>query len=60
MIATEGEMKKVSWSSRKEIMSSTLVVIITVAIMALLLMAVDLGFSYLFYEIGVLKVFKLS
>jgi len=60
MIATEGEMKKVSWSSRKEIISSTVVVIITVAVMALLLMAVDLGFSYLFYEIGVLKVFKLS
>jgi len=60
MIATEGEMKKVSWSSRKEIMSSTLVVIITVAVMALLLMFVDLGFSWLFYEIGVLKVFELS
>ena len=60
MIATEGEMKKVSWSSRKEIMSSTLVVIITVFIMALLLMFVDLFFSWLFYEIGVLKVFELS
>ena len=60
MIATEGEMKKVSWSSRKEIMSSTLVVIITVFIMSLLLMFVDLGFSWLFYKIGVLKIFDLS
>ena len=60
MIATEGEMKKVSWSSRKEIVSSTIVVIITVIIMAILLMVVDVVFSFLLYEIGVLKVFSLS
>ncbi len=60
MIATEGEMKKVSWSSRKEIISSTVVVIVTVAVMSLLLMGVDVGFSWLFHKIGVLKVFDLS
>ena len=60
MIATEGEMKKVSWSSRKEIISSTIVVIVTVIIMAVLLMVIDVAFSFLFYRIGVLKVFSLS
>lgn len=32
LIAAEGEIKKVSWSSRKEIISSTTVVIVVVAI----------------------------
>lgn len=56
MIATEGEMKKVSWSTKKEIISSTKVVIVTVLIMAVLLAAVDVGFAELFKAIGVLKV----
>ena len=56
MIATEGEMKKVSWSSRKEVISSTKVVIITVIIMACMLAVVDLAFSWFFSEIGVLQV----
>ena len=55
-ISTEGEMKKVSWSTRKEIIASTKVVIITVIIMAVLLTAVDMGFRSFFEIIGVLKV----
>jgi len=35
LIAAEGEIKKVSWSSRKEIVSSTTVVIVVVALMSL-------------------------
>jgi len=55
MIATEGEMKKVSWSTRKEIITSTKVVLITVFLMATLLAGVDWIF-YLFFEtIGVLE-----
>ena len=42
MIATEGEMKKVSWSSKREIIGGTKVVITTTLILALLLWAVDL------------------
>ena len=42
MIATEGEMKKVSWSSKKEIIGSTKVVIVTLLIMGLILFLVDL------------------
>ena len=56
MIATEGEMKKVSWSSRKEIIGGTKVVIATTLILAVLLWAVDLAFSFFFRSIGVLQI----
>jgi len=48
LIATEGEMKKVSWSSKKEIIGSTKVVIVTTFIMAALLFGVDVLFVVLF------------
>ena len=48
MIAAEGEMKKVSWSSRKEIAVSTFVVIMVVIIMAVLLGVTDLVFQVFF------------
>lgn len=48
MIAAEGEMKKVSWSSRKEIMVSTFVVIVVVISMAVLLGITDFGFQLFF------------
>ena len=52
MLAAEGELKKVSWSSRKEIMVSTFVVICVVALLAVLLMVTDIGFQILFRWIG--------
>ncbi|HUT30318.1 MAG TPA: preprotein translocase subunit SecE [Sedimentisphaerales bacterium] len=48
MIAAEGEIKKVSWSSRKEIAVSTFIVIIVVIIMAVLLGITDLLFFQFF------------
>ena len=48
LIATEGEMKKVSWSSRKEIVGSTKVVIVTTMILAAVLFAVDAFLTVLF------------
>lgn len=48
MIAAEGELKKVNWSSRKEVAVSTLIVIIVVFTMAVLLGATDLVFSIVF------------
>jgi preprotein translocase SecE subunit len=48
MIAAEGEMKKVSWSSRQEIAVSTFIVIIVVVIMAVLLGTTDIGFRTFF------------
>ena len=56
MIATEGEMKKVSWSSRREIVGGTKVVITTTFILAMMLWIVDLGFLRFFTWIGVLQV----
>jgi preprotein translocase SecE subunit len=56
MIATEGEMKKVSWSSRRELIGSTKVVIVFTVAIAALLFVVDVGFVVLFGWLRVLKV----
>ena len=48
MISAEGEIKKVSWSSRREIFFSTIIVICVVAIMAMMLRATDMAFQLLF------------
>jgi preprotein translocase SecE subunit len=55
MIDTEGEMKKVSWSTKKEIITSTKVVIMTVIFMAILLVVADVVISSLMTQVGVLK-----
>lgn len=55
MIATEGEMKKVSWSSRREVIGSTKVVILFTVLLTIFLFVVDVTFQYLFKYIGVLK-----
>ncbi len=48
MISAEGEIKKVSWSSRREIFFSTIIVICVVALMAVMLWATDMAFQLLF------------
>jgi len=48
LIAAEGEMKKVSWSSRQEIAVSTFIVIVVVVLMAILLGATDITFNRFF------------
>ena len=55
LIATEGEMKKVNWTSRREIIGSTKVVIFVVISMTVILFLVDLFFMAFFSGIGVLK-----
>ncbi|MFB3893927.1 MAG: preprotein translocase subunit SecE [Phycisphaerae bacterium] len=54
LIATEGEMKKVSWSSRKEVIGSTKVVIVTSVILSMILLGVDVLFIKFFGLIGVM------
>ncbi|OHB45836.1 MAG: preprotein translocase subunit SecE [Planctomycetes bacterium GWC2_49_10] len=54
LIAGEGEMKKVNWSSRKEIIASTMVVIFVVMAMSCIMAVADVGFTWFFSEIGVL------
>ncbi|MBN2130708.1 MAG: preprotein translocase subunit SecE [Sedimentisphaerales bacterium] len=48
LIAAEGELKKVNWSSRKEVAASTVIVIIVVIGMAVLLGTTDLVFQLIF------------
>ena len=55
MIATESEMRKVNWPTRREIVGSTWVVICGTLLMALLLFVVDISFALLFRAIGVLE-----
>jgi preprotein translocase subunit SecE len=51
LISSEGEVKKVSWSSRKEITASTIIVISVVLTMAVMLWAADMLFSHLFMNV---------
>ena len=55
MIAAEGEMKKVSWSTRKEVIRSTKVVIVSVVLLGVFLFLADIMFMLFFGTIGVLK-----
>jgi len=55
LIATEGEMKKVNWSTRKEIVGSTSLVIGFTAFLALLCFAFDFLFQVLFQATNVLE-----
>lgn len=55
MIAAEGEIKKVSWSSRSEIITSTMVVISVVILMSALLFLADVLFRVLMMD--VLKIY---
>ena len=54
LIATEGEMKKVSWSSRREISGSTKVVIVTTIIIAGVLFGMDFILAELFRWLGIM------
>lgn len=56
LIATEGEMKKVNWSSRKEVIGATKVVIVTVLAMGFMLFFVNLLFMFVLEFIGVLRI----
>ncbi|MFU8829376.1 MAG: preprotein translocase subunit SecE [Phycisphaerales bacterium] len=56
LIATEGEMKKVNWSSRREVFGSTWVVISISIIIAAILFVTDLVFQFLSREIGLLQI----
>lgn len=55
MIATEGEMKKVSWSTKEEVIGSTKVVIVTTFMMAGFLFMVDWVFRIGFKLLGVIE-----
>ncbi len=54
MIATEAEMRKVNWPSRREVIGSTWVVVCGTLMMAVLLLVVDIFFVWFFTKIYVL------
>jgi preprotein translocase SecE subunit len=55
LVATEVEMKKVNWSTRREVVGSTIVVILLSAAIALFCKVWDLVFVALFSSINVLE-----
>jgi len=54
LIATEGEMKKVNWSTRREIAGSTWVVIGFTFVVATIIALLDLAYSMIFQALKVL------
>src|SRR5918993_959989 len=56
LIATDGEMKKVNWTSKRELIGSTKVVIFFMFAIALILFVLDLLFNTVFYSIRVLNI----
>ena len=56
LIATDGEMKKVNWSTPKEIRGSTVVVIVAAFLIATILFAIDWVFGQIFRALDVLQV----
>jgi preprotein translocase subunit SecE len=56
LIATEGEMKKVNWSTRAEVIGATRIVIVTLLALGFLLAFVDALFIVFFSKINVLKI----
>jgi preprotein translocase SecE subunit len=55
LIATDSEMKKVNWTSRKDLIGSTKVVILFMFLIAAFLFVCDILFGYVFYFMDVLK-----
>lgn len=56
LIATDSEMKKVNWTSKRELIGSTKVVIIFMFTIAIFLFVLDLLFNTLFYAVHVLRI----
>jgi preprotein translocase SecE subunit len=55
LIATDAEMKKVNWTTYKQVKGSTIVVIVAAFLIAGILFVVDIGFSTFFKAINVLE-----
>ncbi|NBO92928.1 MAG: preprotein translocase subunit SecE, partial [Planctomycetia bacterium] len=60
LIATEGEMNKVSWSTQKKLIQDTIVVLSTVFLMSVFLFVVDYGWKLILQPLGVLHIPKVS
>ncbi|MDA0803780.1 MAG: preprotein translocase subunit SecE [Planctomycetota bacterium] len=56
LVATEGEMKKVNWSTRRELVGSSMVVIVSSLMIALYCLGFDLFFTRIFTWMKVLQI----
>lgn len=56
LIATEAEMNKVSWTTRKNLVQDTVVVLVTVVLLTTFLYVVDMAWAVVLTKIGVLQV----
>jgi preprotein translocase subunit SecE len=54
LIAVEAEMKKVSWPSQSEVKRASIVVMVTIGLMAVMLFAYDAGWQTLFNSLWLL------
>lgn len=59
-IATEDEMRKVNWSTRREVAGATRIVIFVLLLLGFILFFVDIIFMFFFQMIGVLRVGTLT
>jgi preprotein translocase SecE subunit len=55
LIATEAEMNKVSWTTRRRLVQDTIVVLVTVALLTLFLFVVDQGWAWMLTRVGVVQ-----
>ena len=46
------ELKKITWSSKKDVKSNTIVVLVSIIVVGLIIFVLDLGFSALISLIG--------
>ena len=58
LIATEAELNKVSWTSQKRLVQDTIVVLVTVVLMAVFLFGMDYTWKILLSQISVLHIPK--
>jgi preprotein translocase SecE subunit len=55
LIATEAELNKVSWTTRRRLVQDTIVVLTTVLLMTVFLFVVDVAWGWLLSRVGVLQ-----
>jgi preprotein translocase SecE subunit len=56
LIATEAEVNKVSWTTRKRLVQDTIVVLVTVILLTLFLFVVDQAWAFVLTRIGVVQI----
>jgi preprotein translocase SecE subunit len=56
LIATEAELNKVSWTTRKRLVQDTIVVLVTVVLLTVFLFVVDQLWGFLLERVGVIQI----